>query len=86
MNSSAGSEKVMASGLKARVDLSLVSRGAGRLTSHNRAHSKSGAPVTSSSRAHSKSGTDANVVPNLSGAAQARALRLAKRLASSHSG
>jgi hypothetical protein len=72
MKSRAGSEKAMASGLKARVDLSLVTRGDGRLTSPN--------------RAHSKSGTDANVVPNLSGAAQARALRLARRLASSHSG
>jgi hypothetical protein len=66
-----------ASALKARVDLSLVAEG--RMTSSNRAHSKS-------ARAHSKSVIDGQVLPGLSGAARARALRLARRLASSHSG
>jgi hypothetical protein len=68
-----------ASALKARVDLSLVAEGDDRMTSSNRAHSKS-------VRAHSKSVIDGQVLPNLSGAARARALRLARRLASSHSG
>ena len=66
-----------ASALKARVDLTLVAEC--RTTSSNRAHSKS-------ARAHSKSAIDGQVLPNLSGAARARALRLARRLASSHSG
>ena len=61
----------LASALKARVDLSLVAEGDGRVTSPN--------------RAHNKSTFDPKVLPNLSGAARARALRLAKRLASSHS-
>jgi hypothetical protein len=66
-----------ASALKARVDLSLVAEC--RTTSSNRAHSKS-------ARAHSKSVIDGQVLPSLSGGARARALRLARRLASSHSG
>jgi hypothetical protein len=64
----------LASALKARVDLSLVAGDA----SSTRAHSKS-------TIAHSKSTTDGQVLPKLSGAARARALRLAGRLASSHS-
>jgi len=64
----------LASALKARVDLSLVAEGA----SSSRAHSKS-------TVAHSKSTTDDRVLPKLSGAARARALRLAGRLASTHS-
>jgi hypothetical protein len=39
----------------------------------------------SSNRAHSKSTIDGQALPNLSGAARERALRLARRLASSHS-
>jgi hypothetical protein len=80
VGSTAGSKarKGLASALKARVDLSLVAKGDGRVTSSNRAHSKS-------ARAHSKSAIDGQVLPNLSGAARARALRLARRLASSHS-
>ena len=87
VNSAASSKarEPMASALKARVDLSLVAGSHGSVTSSSRAHSKSATPVTSSSRAHSKSATDANVVPSLSGAARAEALRLARLLASSHS-
>jgi hypothetical protein len=78
VGSTAGSRarKGLASALKARVDLSLVAEGG--MISSNRAHSKS-------ARAHSKSAIDGQVLPNLSGAARARALRLARRLASTHS-
>lgn len=68
---SSKAHEAIASALKARVDLSLVAEGDGR--------------VTSSNRAHSKTTIDSKVLPNLSGAARARALRLARRLASSHS-
>jgi hypothetical protein len=60
-----------ASALKARVDLSLVSEGDGRVVL---------------SAAHSKSTVIADVLPSPSGEAWGRALRLAKRLGSSHSG
>jgi hypothetical protein len=78
VDSTASSSKGFASALRARVDLSLVAESDGRATSSNRAHSKS-------TRAHSKSTIDGKVLPNLSGAARARALRLARRLASCHS-
>jgi hypothetical protein len=76
VNSTASSKarKGLASALKSRVELSLVAEG----DSSSREHSKS-------TRAHSKSTTDGQVLPNLSRAARARALRLARRLASSHS-
>ncbi len=57
-----------ASGLRARIDLSLV------------------AAAASPTRAHNKSTIDDPALQELSGAARARALRLAQRLASSHSG
>lgn len=73
--------KASASALKAHVDLSLVAESDGRVTSSNRAHNKS----TIDARAHNKSTVDPKVLPNLSAAERARALRLAERLASSHS-
>lgn len=80
------SSKASASALKASMDLSLVAESDGRVTSSNRAHNKSAIDtrVTSSNRAHNKS-TIPRVLPNLSAAERARALRLAERLASSHS-
>jgi hypothetical protein len=71
----------LASALKERVDLSLVAEAA----SSNRAHSKSTVAHSKSTVGHSKSTTSGPVLPDLSGASRARALRLAKRLASSHS-
>jgi hypothetical protein len=73
----------VASALKARVDLSLVAEADGPATLSNRAHNKSS---IGTHRAHNKSSTDAPVVPNLTGEARARAMRLASLLASSHSG
>ncbi len=63
--SSSKARQGLASALKARVDLSLVTQNA--------------SPI----RAHNKSTIDGRALPNPS--ARARALRLAKRLASSHS-
>jgi hypothetical protein len=70
-----------ASALKAHVDLSLVAEAA----SSSRAHSKSTVAHSKSTVAHSKSTTDGQVLPNLSGAARARTLELARRLASGDS-
>jgi hypothetical protein len=84
VDSTAGSKArvAIASALKARMDLLLVAESDGPVTFSNRAHNKSS---IGTHRAHDKSTTDAPVVPNLSGAARARALRLAGLLASSHS-
>jgi hypothetical protein len=81
------SSKASASALKTHVDLSLVAERDGRVNSSNRAHNKSAIDtrVSSPNRAHNKSAVDPKVLPNLSAAERARALRLAERLASSHS-
>jgi hypothetical protein len=83
MNSTAssGAREGLASALRKNVDLSLVAESA----SSNRAHSKSTVAHSKSTVAHSKSTTDGHVFPKLSGAERERALRLAERLASSHS-
>lgn len=68
---SSTSSKGFASALKASVDLSLVAEADGR--------------VPSSNPPHSKSTINPEVLSNLSATERARALRLAERLASSHS-